>query len=188
MPRRILSVGSIALLGFLCASCASYWPQHFFDREFVFLDLNQPNFRVVASGVQASAECEVLFPKPSMPVRFGLHPFGGFGGEIPLGSLNLLDQAMDKLHKQFDMENRSMQFHNTTVEWTLKNYIVYGKRKVTITTDIIEYTGEHMDYRPRTAYQATSYPGASYEETPSSATPPVSAPEPRKQKQSRGRK
>ena len=130
----------ILLSAVIMQACTSYYPQSFNETTIALTDLSQNNYKVVQLGVQASAETSYF-----LPIGIGDTMIG-----IPLRSTDLLEQAMAKIHQKCNLQGRSAVLHNINTEWdTTRVFFFKGSRRVTITADVIEFTGEWVDYGTR---------------------------------------
>ena len=133
---------TLAMVGIsgLLAGCTTYRPQCFWEVSKTKTVLEANNYEVKKLGVQATGSCPYLFVLSTK--------IGSVG--IPLGDTAILKKAMIDFHRQAQMLGKSAFLHNINVEWTVRGIpgIAMVKR-VTITADVYEFTGEYIDYRTR---------------------------------------
>ena len=163
-------VGVLALGAMLApVGCTSYRPvSSFKENSIVRVDLEGNNFRVIASGIQASASTPYLLYGPGQIWRAYQQGMASFFrpmaaqqlaatgvlqqtiSGIVLGDPALLEKAMADLSEKANMVGKSAFLHNINTEWVTKGYFgIYGIRSVYITADIVEFTDEYLDYKPR---------------------------------------
>jgi len=125
----------------LSSGCTSWGGNKEGEAQSKMIKINRNNFKVAKSKLMASASCSYLFPHGAL--GFGpiiLMPAGG----IAMGNPELYEQAYKKLREQAAMEGKAQQLFNVCEELTLSSYIVIGDYKLTLTADVIEFTGERQ--------------------------------------------
>lgn len=128
------------------AGCTSWVGHHEVEWQTKNIVLAANNWHVLKSNLKASASCSYLFPHGLLAVMgVELLPAGG----IALGNPELYEQAYKKLRADAALEGKSAQLYNVTEETTLASYIVIGDLKLTLTADVIEFTGEYVQYATR---------------------------------------
>jgi len=146
--KRSFLVGAL-LFGLALSGCTSWEGHKEGEVQLKLIKIQRNNFKVAKSKLQASASCQYLFPgmftmiKGLMPT-FGAHRPTGVGDGIALGNPELYEQAYKKLREQAAMEGKSAQLFNVCEEVTLTSYIIIGDYKLTLTADVIEFTGERQ--------------------------------------------
>jgi hypothetical protein len=144
--KRTILVGALLAGLFVGAGCTAWNGQREGEFQVKHLTLEANNFKVLKSKIQASASCSYLFPHEAMVIMgMPLLPAGG----IALGNPELYETAYKKLREQAALEGKSAQIFNVTEEVTMTSYIVIGDIKLTLTADVIEFTGEYVDYASR---------------------------------------
>jgi len=139
--NRSYMVGAL-LAGLALSSGCTAWAGHKeAEVQVKTIKINKNNFRIAKSKLQASASCQYLFPHGPLGL-LGITLIGG--GGIALGNPELYEQAYKKLRTDAAMEGKSMQLFNVCEEVTLTSYIVIGDMKLTLTADVIEFTGERQ--------------------------------------------
>lgn len=162
------SLFCMALAAFVLGAvgCTSHQPMATFqEHSFVRVDFEANNFKVIASGLQAEAS--------SRYALYGLSDMFGLYGEmftnlfnpsaarefaearqgmrgIALDDPAVLEKAMKQLREKAKMTGKSAVLHNVHTEWVTKGYVgLYGTRTVYITADVVEFTGDYVDYKTR---------------------------------------
>jgi len=146
MLKKFLVGAALAGLS-LGMGCTGWNGQRAHEAQVKRVVLEGNNFKVAKSKLQASASCQYLFPTRgiALPLVGSLIAPGG----IALSDPNLYELTFKKLREQAALEGKSAQIHNITEEVTLVDYIVIGDLKLTLTADVIEFTGEYVDYKRR---------------------------------------
>lgn len=141
--KRSLLVGAL-LVGFaLTSGCTTWSGKREMELQSKNIDLAGPNYKILKSKIQASASCSYLFPHGPMGL-LGIELLPG--GGIALGNPELYEQAYRKLREQAAMEGKAAQLVNICEENTLTSYVVIGDWKLTLTADVIEFTGPYPHY------------------------------------------
>ena len=127
-------------LGPLLSGCTSYRPQHFWEVSKTTVQLEANNYKVDKLGVQATAGCPYLFGLGTSIFSIG----------IPMYDTSLLERAMADLHRRAQVKGKPAFLHNINVEWTVRGIpLLLINKRVTVTADVYEFTGEYVDYRQR---------------------------------------
>ena len=131
---------AVVMLSCLVAGCTTYRPQYFWEVSKTKTVLEANNYKLAKLGVQADDGCAYLF---GFSTRIG-------AVGIPLDSTAILKNAMMEFHQRAGMVGKPAFLHNINVEWTVRGvpFLMMVKR-VTITADVYEFTGEYVDYRTR---------------------------------------
>jgi len=125
----------------LSSGCTSWAGHKEGEAQTKMIKIQRNNFKVAKSKLMASASCSYLFPHGAFGVGpIVLMPAGG----IAMGNPELYEQAYKKLREQAAMEGKAQQLFNVCEETTLSSYIVIGDYKLTLTADVIEFTGERQ--------------------------------------------
>ena len=111
-----------------CGTFAGYGPGSHSSQ----VTLEDGNFTVVQSGVEASATVTVLFP------ALGALGIPGGPAGLPLGDAALYQRAMDQLRGQIK-DNSNVGLVNLTVDERLKHFAIIGWKTVTITADVVKF-------------------------------------------------
>jgi hypothetical protein len=135
----------------LSSGCTSWSGHKEGEVQTKMIKINRNNFKIAKSKLMASASCTYLFPgmgsllgslNPLAGLRTG--PIINVGDGIALGNPELYEQAYKKLREQAAMEGKAQQLFNICEEATLTSYLVIGDYKLTLTADVIEFTGERQ--------------------------------------------
>ena len=140
MIRRRIGVACIALIAAMSSGCVTYRPQYFWEvsKNKVVLEAN--NYKVAKLGVQGWGACPYLFGIGSSI----------FSAGIPMAKTDVLRKAMEDVHGKAQVLGKPAFFHNINVEWTVSGVPMFLiVKRVTITADVYEFTGEYVDYRQR---------------------------------------
>lgn len=140
--RKFGILGVLVLCLLLLGGCTTYTSQSFWEVTKAKVVLEGNNFRVRQLGAQGTASC---------PYLFGI---GGNGGlpitGIPLMSPSLSSKAMRDFHGRTAIKGKPAFLHNINVEWTRRGIPgILITQRLTITADVLEFTDEYRDYRPR---------------------------------------
>jgi len=132
----------------LSSGCTSWSGHKEAESQTKMIKINRNNFKIAKSKLMASASCSYLFPGFMTGIK-GLIPLGpaalgGMGDGIALGNPDLYEAAYKKLREQAAMEGKAQQLFNVCEETTLTSYLVIGDYKLTLTADVIEFTGERQ--------------------------------------------
>lgn len=138
--KRSFLVGAL-LAGLALSGCTAWAGHKEGEVQMKNIKIQRNNFKIAKSKLQASASCQYLFPHGALGLMgITLAPAGG----IALGNPELFEQAYKKLREQAAMEGKSAQLFNVCEEVTLTSYIIIGDMKLTLTADVIEFTGERQ--------------------------------------------
>lgn len=165
MKRLFLCVAITAFV-LVGVGCTSHQPMASFQEySLVRADFESNNFKVIAAGLQAEASSRyVLYGLSDMLSATGeavssvFNPGAarefaaarqGMRG-IALDDPAVLEKAMKQLREKAKMTGKSAILHNVHTEWVTKGYVgIYGTRTVSITADVVEFTGDYVDYKDR---------------------------------------
>ena len=140
---QALRIGAFAGLLFAtgCTSWTGYSEPELMVKRFSF---EANNFKIVKSDLKAESSCAYIFPFLSV---------GAFGvGGIALGSTDLYAQAYQSLRQKAQpfTDGKPAQLHNVVQEISINpNFYVYGVVHVNLAADVVEFTGEYVDYHNR---------------------------------------
>jgi hypothetical protein len=140
---RALRFGALAGLLFAagCTSWSGYSEPEDMVKRFSF---EANNFKITKTDLKGHSSCAYIFPFLSV---------GAFGmGGIALGSTDLYAQAYKELraNAQPFIEGKSAQLHNVVQEISINpNFYFYGVIHVNLAADVVEFTGEYVDYKTR---------------------------------------
>jgi len=147
--KQKLMVGAL-LAGLALSGCTSWSGHKEAEAQWKTIKINKNNFKIAKSKLQASASCSYVFPGFMTRIGGLLPNFGGkladvgIGDGIALGNPELYEQAYAKLRADAQMQGKSQQLFNVTEEVTLTSFIVIGDYKLTLTADVIEFTGDRQ--------------------------------------------
>jgi len=148
--KQSLMVGAL-LAGLALSTGCTAWSGHKeMEGQFKEIKINKNNFKVAKAKVSASASCSYLFPGFGSMIGGLTSMLGGgareigIGDGIALGDPQLYARAYKDLRAGAAMDGKAQQLFNVTEEVTLLSYIVIGDYKLTLTADVIEFTGERQ--------------------------------------------
>ena len=140
--RRITAVLTL-LIAALAASSLSGCTQAglFAAGNLTQVELSQPNYKVVATGVSGDSEAAYL-----IGVSFSNGPKTGSLSLYRLkGSGKLYSEAMESLWQSFEAEHgtvagRSLALTNVRYDSSTRNFLVYNDVSLLIRADVVEFT------------------------------------------------